>query len=57
MNDKKYSLKLDSRGRITIPSHVREYFELPDPEAGDVWIEVTVHGLDENKLNHREGGE
>lgn len=45
---KRFSQKLTSNGRVTIPARFRDYFEVPNPEE-DVWLDIEVHGLDGDK--------
>lgn len=47
-NGRTVSLKIDERGRVTIPNHIREYFGLiPEDDDEEVWVELTVHGRDQ----------
>ncbi|RJX47622.1 hypothetical protein [Halonotius pteroides] len=46
---KNISAKLTNNNRITIPRRIRDYYELPDPDQEDVWIEIEIHGLDAKK--------
>jgi bifunctional DNA-binding transcriptional regulator/antitoxin component of YhaV-PrlF toxin-antitoxin module len=57
MQKQRLSLKLDERGRVTIPFRIRQYFELPDLKENDIWLEVTIHGPDEDKHPELTGGD
>jgi hypothetical protein len=46
---KRFSQKVTANGRLTIPSRFRDYFDMPDPEENDVWLDIEIHGLDGNK--------
>ena len=41
--------KLTSNNRVTIPQRIRDYYELPDPAEGDVWVELEIHGTNPRK--------
>ena len=43
------NLKVNTNGRVTIPYDIRDYFEFPDLNENDVYVEMTIHGLDPNK--------
>jgi len=43
MQEETISLKSDKRGRVTIPSRVRERLNVEDEQA---WFRITIHGLD-----------
>jgi bifunctional DNA-binding transcriptional regulator/antitoxin component of YhaV-PrlF toxin-antitoxin module len=45
--DETLTLKTDERGRVTVPSRIREYLGVEDGE--DVWVKITIHGLDPGK--------
>ena len=45
--DETLTLKTDERGRITIPSRVREYLGVEGEQ--ELWLKLTVHGLDPGK--------
>jgi len=45
--DETLTLKTDERGRITIPSRVREYLGVEGEK--ELWLKLTVHGLDPGK--------
>lgn len=46
---KRVSVQLSSNARVTIPARVRDYFEVPDYEEEEVWLDIEVHGLDGGK--------
>lgn len=43
------TLKVNTNGRVTIPARIREYYQFPDLDENDVYIDLTIHGLDPQK--------
>lgn len=38
-------VKMDTRGRVTIPSSIRSRYGL-DPDENDVWVDLTIHKVE-----------
>ena len=54
--DREVLTKIDNRGRITIPSYIRERNGI-DPDEEDYWVELTVHRVETRKEVEDDGGE
>jgi len=53
-------LKLDKRGRVTIPSNVRTRYGInPEDDDKEYWVELTLHRVESRSKNNGsdEGGD
>jgi len=50
-------LELDSRGRVTIPSNIRERHGIQPADDRTIWVEVTIESAEIHYENEDDGGD
>jgi len=50
-------LELDGRGRVTIPSNIRERHGIQPADDRTIWIEVTIESAEIHFDNEDDGGD
>jgi AbrB family looped-hinge helix DNA binding protein len=50
-------LELDSRGRVTIPSNIREKHGIQPGDDRTIWVEVTIESAEIEYDDEDDGGE
>jgi bifunctional DNA-binding transcriptional regulator/antitoxin component of YhaV-PrlF toxin-antitoxin module len=55
---RKEPLELDSRGRVTIPSNIRQRHGIQPEDGKRIWVEVAIEGAEiEYQRDGDDGGE